>query len=69
MSELATFPIAPFLLTAIDKDGEPRYFIIDSWNGRTTGAQEDGTFTQAYEWTAHKATDEEVTAFSEEDGK
>ena len=64
MNKFATFTIAPFLLTAIDKDGEPRYFIIDSWNGRTTGAQEDGTFTQAYEWTAHKATDEEVKRFN-----
>ena len=69
MKKLPTFLIAPFLVTNINKDGEPQYFIIDSWNGRTIGAQEDGTFTQAYEWTVHKATDEEVTVFSEEKEK
>lgn len=65
--QTATFPCVPFLLTAIEKEGNKRYFVIDTWKGETIDILDNDQFTQTFTWTAHKASEEEIEKFLEEE--
>lgn len=62
-----TFPLVPFLLTSIEKEGDKRHFVIDAWDGDTIDIDNNGQFTQTFMWKAHKATEEEIEKFMREE--
>lgn len=65
--QIATFPCVPFILTAVEKEGNRRHFVIDKWEGNTIDIDNKGAFTQTFTWTAHKASEKEIEEFLKEE--
>ena len=65
--EVATWPFVPFLLTTLLKGGGKRQFVIDKWEGSTLDIDKTNQFTQTFTWIGHKASEEEIEKFLEEE--
>jgi hypothetical protein len=66
--EEAVFPFTPFLLRDELSVGT-KYFVVESWKETSIQALKDCHFSQTIEWIGHKATEEEIEHFTEEDTK
>lgn len=63
------FPPTPFLLVEEFKERDNRYHVIESWKESDIQVLRDCHFMQNIEFTAHKATEEEINKFiRDEDG-
>ena len=67
--ETATFPFTPFLLTTLTKDGGRRHFVIENMEGLILEVQGDRHLMQSFVWTAHKASEEEIKKFLEDNNE
>lgn len=65
-SKSICFPPTPFLLVEEFKERGNRYRVIESWKESDIQVLRDCHFMQNIEFTAHKASEEEIEQFSRE---